>query len=286
MLIEKIRIPEKLHEGQVLVKNFYSGVCGSQLGEIDGIKGKDNYLPHLLGHEAVGKVLKVGKKVSRVKSGDNVLLHWMPTEGISSPGPKYLWKNKTINAGPIATFTDLSIISENRLTPLKKNLDNNKEVLLLGCTISTAIGSIKKLTKFNSKETVAIAGCGAIGLALIKVLKYLGSQKIIAIDLDERKLKVAKKFGASFCINTKKNNFLNSIKKKFPNKIDKFFECTGNVDVISDAFECLNQMGSEILIGVPNSKKAKFYTLDINLGKKLIGCKGEIFNHLRILINI
>ena len=51
-------------------------------------------------------------------------------------------------------------------------------MLLLGCTISTAIGSIKKLTKFNSKETVAIAGCGAIGLALIKVLKYLGSQKI------------------------------------------------------------------------------------------------------------
>ena len=92
-------------------------------------------------------------------------------------------------------------------------------------------------------------------MALIKVLKYLGSQKIIAIDLDERKLKVAKKFGASFCINTKKNNFLDSIKKNFPNKIDKFFECTGNVNVISDAFECLNQMGSEILIGVPQFKK-------------------------------
>ena len=82
-------------------------------------------------------------------------------------------------------------------------------------------------------------------------------------------------------------NFLDTIVSKFPGKIDKFFECTGNVDVISDAFECLNQMGSEILIGVPQfKKKAKFYTLDINLGKKLLVAKEEIFNHQRIYINI
>ena len=291
LLIRKIEIPENLHEGQVLVKNFYSGVCGSQLGEIEGIKGKDNYLPHLLGHEAVGEVLKVGKKVSRVKKGDHVLLHWMPTKGISSPGPKYILKNKIINAGPIATFSNLSIVSENRLTPVKKNLVNHKELLLLGCTVSTAVGSIKKITNYDKTETVAVAGCGAIGLTIVKVLKYLGTKKIIAIDLDEKKLKIARKFGATYCINSKKKKILDSIVRKFPNKIDKFFECTGNVEVISDAFECLNQMGSEILIGVPQfKKKAKFYTLDINLGKKLVGCKGgnfqpseDLFKYLRLM---
>lgn len=291
LLIERIDLPEKLLPGQVLIKNFYSGVCGSQLGEIDGVKGKDNYLPHLLGHEAVGEVIKTGSKVKKVKIGDHVLLHWMPTTGISSIGPKYTLQNKVINAGPIATFTYLSIVSENRITKIKKNLKKNSEILLLGCTTSTAIGSIKKLIKYDKKETFAVAGCGAIGLALIKTLKYLGSKQIIAIDLDDKKLKIAKKFGANFCINTQKKNFLDEIKINYPKKIDNFFECTGNVKVISDAFESLNQMGNQILIGVPKFKqKAKFYTLDINLGKKLIGCKGgnfypakDILKYLKIM---
>ena len=94
-----------------------------------------------------------------------------------------------------------------------------------------------------------------------------------------------------FVLIAEKKKILDTIVSKFPSKIDKFFECTGSVDVISDAFECLNQMGSEILIGVPQfKKKAKFYTLDINLGKKLVGCKGgnfqpseDLFKYLRLM---
>ena len=73
LVIDEISFPEKLFKGQVLVKIFYSGVCGSQLGEITGIKGKDKYLPHLLGHEAVGEVVDFGNKVTKVKKGDKVL---------------------------------------------------------------------------------------------------------------------------------------------------------------------------------------------------------------------
>ncbi len=291
--IKRIDLPEKLLRGQVLVRNFYSGICGSQLGEIDGIKGKDKYLPHLLGHEAVGNVVEIGPGVKKVRKDDDVLLHWMPGSGISAMGPKLFLKNQKINAGPITTFSDYSIISENRLTKIKKNLRKKKETLLLGCTTSTAIGAIKKLAKLKNSQVVAVSGCGAIGLALIKTLKFYNVKKIIAIDINNKKLKIAKKFGANFLINSKNQNFLNKIKNVFPEKIDQFFECTGNVDVISKGFECLNQKGNEILIGVPHfSQKAKFYTLDINLGKSLIGCKGgdfvpdkDVIDYLRIMNN-
>ena len=121
LLITRIDLPEKLFRGQVLVRNFYSGVCGSQLGEIDGVKGKDNYLPHLLGHEAVGEVIETGPGVKKVKKHDNVLLHWMPGSGISAKGPEFRWKNQKINSGPITTFSQYSVISENRLTKIKQN---------------------------------------------------------------------------------------------------------------------------------------------------------------------
>ena len=293
LLIQRIELPKKLFYGQVLIKNLYSGICGSQLGEIDGVKGKDRYLPHLLGHEAVGIVVEIGPGVKKVKKDDNVLLHWMPGSGISANGAQFKWNKKIINSGPITTFSEYSIISENRLTRIKENLRRKKEILLLGCTTSTAIGATQKLAKFKKKQTVAVSGCGAIGLTLIKTLKYFGARNIVAIDIDSKKLSLAKRFGANIIINSKFKDFVNTIKNKLPNNIDQFFECTGNVDVISKGFESLNSNGNEILIGVPHfKKKAKFYTLDINLGKNLIGCKGGNFwpdkdtsNYLQVMKN-
>ena len=149
LVIDEISFPEKLFKGQVLVKIFYSGICGSQLGEITGIKGKDKNLPHLLGHEAVGEVLDFGNKVTKVKKGDKVLLHWMPGGGLSSEYPKYGWKGRIVKAGSIATFNSYAVVSENKLSKLSKKINNVKEILLLGCTASTAIGSVNKLAKLK-----------------------------------------------------------------------------------------------------------------------------------------
>ena len=79
LVISEIELPNQILRGQVLVKILYSGICGSQLGEIEGIKGKDKFLPHLLGHEGIGKVIQVGPSVKKVKKGNKVLLHRMPT---------------------------------------------------------------------------------------------------------------------------------------------------------------------------------------------------------------
>ena len=151
LIIDKITLPSSLKKGQVLVKMIYSGVCASQLGEIQGIKGKDKFLPHLLGHEGIGEVINFGKGVIKVKKNDKVLLHWMPSNGINSELPVYYLKNKRINAGYVTTFNNYSIVSENRITKIPNNKKNFLNYLLLGCTASTAIGSANK-ANINDKK--------------------------------------------------------------------------------------------------------------------------------------
>ena len=76
LVIDYVELPQSLDVGQVLVKVHFSGICGSQLGEIDGAKGEDKFLPHLLGHEASATVVATGPGVKHVKEGDLVVLHW------------------------------------------------------------------------------------------------------------------------------------------------------------------------------------------------------------------
>ena len=123
LLVTDIDLPSNLDFGQILVKILYSSICGAQINEIDCIKGKDKFLPHLLGHEGSGIVLDIGKGVKNVKVGDHVVLHWRKGEGIQSEPPKYLWKGKTVNAGWVTTFNDHAIVSENRLTKIPKNFN-------------------------------------------------------------------------------------------------------------------------------------------------------------------
>ena len=115
LVVDEIQMPERLEYGQVLVKVKYSGVCGSQIGEMDGVKGEDRHLPHLLGHEGSGIVEKCGPGVSRVRPDDHVVLHWRKGDGIESPTPKYMRNGKAINAGWVTTFNEYAIVSENRL---------------------------------------------------------------------------------------------------------------------------------------------------------------------------
>ena len=275
--IENIKLPKYLDYGQVLVKMIYSGICASQLGEIDGVKGKDKFIPHLLGHEGIGKVIQKGPGVKKVVKGDIVLLHWMPSNGINSKLPKYKWGKKTINAGYVTTFNEHGIISENRITKIPKKEDKFLDYLLLGCTASTAIGSVNKANIQNKEKKILVSGCGAIGIYIIKYLKQLGFKDITGLDIKIKKLNFATKNGCSDIINSK-------LIKSFKNKYDIIFETTGNAKLISKLFEQMIFNGEMILIGVPKYKtKASFNTLDINLGKKLIGSKGGDFKANRDL---
>ena len=84
--IAEVDLPN-IDVGQVLVKIHASRICGSQIGEIDGVKGHDRWLPHLLGHEAAGQVVETGKGISHVQPGDEVILHWRPSHGDAVQAP-------------------------------------------------------------------------------------------------------------------------------------------------------------------------------------------------------
>ena len=106
LALEEIEMPP-LVLGQVLVRVICCGICGSQIGEINGVKGPDKYLPHLLGHEGTGEVLEVGQGVRRVKPGDRVVLHWRKAAGLESIAPVYQSAIGKINAGWVTAFNEL-----------------------------------------------------------------------------------------------------------------------------------------------------------------------------------
>lgn len=84
LIVDEIRFPDALQAGQVLAKIYYTSICGAQINEIEAVKGPDKFLPHLLGHEASGIVIETGPGVTHVKSGDTVVLHWRPSQGIQA----------------------------------------------------------------------------------------------------------------------------------------------------------------------------------------------------------
>ena len=141
IIIDNLEAP-KLKYGQVLVKMLYSSICQTQIGEIFGTRGKDHYLPHCLGHEAVGIVADKHKSVQKVNLDDKVCLSWIKGSGIDSGGTQYKnEKGKKINAGPVNTFSEYAVISENRVYRLKSK-DKTINSVLLGCAIPTAFNSI------------------------------------------------------------------------------------------------------------------------------------------------
>ena len=146
LLIGDLQLPEKLEVGQVLVKILYSGICGAQINEIDAVKGEDNFLPHLLGHEGSGIVEKIGPGVTTVKEGDHVVLHWRPGKGIQSSTPKYKLGEKSINAGWVTTFNEKAIVSENRITAIPSSFDM-RLAPLFGCAVTVSYTHLTLPTK-------------------------------------------------------------------------------------------------------------------------------------------
>ena len=157
LVIAELEMPKTLEFGQVLVKVYYSGLCGAQLNEIDGAKGEDKFLPHLLGHEGSGLVLDIGPGVKTVSKGDHVVLHWRQGSGIQSPTPKYKWGDKVVNAGWVTTFNNQAIVSENRLTKIPKDFDL-RIALLFGCAITTAMGVVNNDAQIKIGQSLIIFG--------------------------------------------------------------------------------------------------------------------------------
>src|SRR5262249_18446075 len=200
LVIDEIEIPA-LQCGQVLAQIHRTSICGAQLGEIDGRKGEDKFLPHLLGHEGGGVVLETGAGVTHIRRGDHVVLHWRKGPGIQAATAKYNWNGRTVNSGWVTTFNECTAVSENRLTPIPNDVPP-EIAALMGCAVTTALGVINNLAQLKIGQSIAVFGCGGVGLNVVQGAAMVSGDPIIAIDIYDHKLKLASEFGATHLINS------------------------------------------------------------------------------------
>lgn len=273
LVIDEVELPA-LSYGQVLVDIKVSRICGSQIGEIDGVKGPDKWLPHLLGHEGGGVVLEVGPEVRHVKPGNRVVLHWRPGKGIEARGALYTWGNQKANSGCITTFNRYSIVSENRLTVVPP--DTDFEVCsLLADTLTTGFGAINNDAKVKIGESVVVIGVGGIGLGTVLGAKLAGANPIIAVDLHDHKLKKAVEFGATHTINSTNEDFAETVLKILGQQPDVVIDGSGNPQVLEKAFALTSNTGRCIGVGVMHhERKMSLNTLPLHFEKVLRGSHG------------
>jgi S-(hydroxymethyl)glutathione dehydrogenase / alcohol dehydrogenase len=273
LLIDEVELPA-LGYGQVLVQVKVSRICGSQLGEIDGVKGPDKYLPHLLGHEGGGIVLDVGPEVSHVQPGDHVVLHWRPGAGIQAPAAKYRLGSRTINAGNITTFQNLTVVSENRVTRIPKDVDFEIAALLAD-TLTTGFGAVARNAQVQLGESVVVIGVGGIGLGVVLGAQLAGAFPVIAVDIHPAKLAKAREYGARHTIDARTENVVDAIQKILGGPADVAFDVTGQPTVIDQAWCATGPKGRVVLVGVmAHDKQFSFHTLPLHLGKVLTGSEG------------
>lgn len=273
--IENLSIPS-IKGDQLLIKISYSYICGSQINEIYGNKGKDKFLPHVLGHEASGKVIKVGKKVKKFKPNDKVFLSWIKKNNLETKNQPYIDKNRLIvNSGQISTFSKHTLIGQNRVYKVPKNIPMDLAALL-GCAIPTGFGIVfKHLIKTDRKSLIGIYGCGGVGMMCLISLKALGFKNVYVVDKNLNNLKLAKKFGCKKTYLIKDIRKLKIFEKNKSIKKNINIEISGNQKVMNFAVNDLPNNGICILAG--NTKKGNKVNIDpydLIFGKKIVGFSG------------
>ena len=248
VVLEKLNSPLAVHEvfpdevgrGQVLVRVVMAGICGAQIQEIKGYKGNEKFLPHLLGHEGVGVVDQVGEGVLFVKPGQRVIMHWRPGVGLESDFPKYILNGKRISSGKVTTFSEFSLVSENRLTPIGDKIPDEWAVLL-GCGLSTALATVENECQLKFGERVLVVGAGGVGLSLIQALRLRGCGEITSLDSNSKKKSLALNSGA--------NRFVENL--EHADNFDLILDTSGNSEVISRLHLHCKGGGRVVMIGQP-----------------------------------
>jgi S-(hydroxymethyl)glutathione dehydrogenase / alcohol dehydrogenase len=277
--ISEIELPDVLDVGQVLVKVHVSGICGSQLGEIDGAKGPDKFLPHLLGHEGAATVLACGPGVKKVKPSDDVVLHWRKGPGIECTPPKYRWQGQTVNAGWVTSFNEFAVVSENRVTTLPTGSDR-EVAALFGCAVTTGFGVAENNAKLKLGEAVVVFGAGGVGLNIVQAAALKGAWPVIAVDVHDNRLALAAEMGATHRINAKSTDAEAAIREVLlacgqKQGLDVFIDNTGQPSIIEMGYRVTHGTGRVILVGVPRAgKDVTLHSLPLHFGKLLTGSHG------------
>jgi len=282
--VQELNLPDP-GPTQVVVKQFASGVCHSQLHQMH----RERTSPVVLGHEATGIVLKKGSAVTEIDEGDTVLVTWVPRAASEAKQPPV---RATIEvSGGIAqsenvfTWADHTLCDEQYV--VKADPGIKKDVTsIIGCAVMTGAGAVINTADVKAGESVAIFGVGGVGLSAVVGARMAGANPIIAVDLDAAKLEFAKRFGATHCINAGEEDPVAAI-HALTEKADQFTFMKQPVSGADYAFDCIglkqtmeqiapacrtgcfgeHQGGTAVLVGVP-SQSVELNAIDMLLNEK------------------
>ncbi|MEX2245708.1 MAG: Zn-dependent alcohol dehydrogenase [Dehalococcoidia bacterium] len=260
--IEDVEL-EKPGPGQVLVKTAASGVCHSDLHFIDGSWPMP--LPAVLGHEAAGVVEEVGAGVTYVQPGDHVVLLFVPFCGICrfcTTGRPNLCRDgrsmqPVLKIGDrmqpaflgMSSFAEHILLPEGGVVKIRQDVPL-EQAALVGCGVMTGVGAAINTAKVAPGSTCAVIGTGGVGLNVIQGCALAGAAKIIAVDVRENKLAMARRFGATHTIDASQEDPVKAVRDLTGGGADYAFEVIGLPAAITQAFDMVRRGGEAIVVGM------------------------------------
>lgn len=278
--------------GEVLVRTVASGICHSDLHVVEGHLPMPP--PCILGHEPAGVVDAVGEGVTDFSPGDHVIgciTSWCGVCSFCTEGRPYLCLTQftgrplgakpritAADSSPILQFANLSSFAERMLCPERSLVKIRDDMpldraSLIGCGVTTGLGAVLNTVDVPAGATVAVIGCGGVGLAAIQGARITGASRIIAVDAQVWKLDLATQVGATHGVDAKKGDPVAAVRQLAPAGVDFAFECIGLVPTVQQAIAMTGRGGTTVLVGVvPVTEMVPIPAADLTLQeKKVIG---------------
>jgi S-(hydroxymethyl)glutathione dehydrogenase / alcohol dehydrogenase len=281
--------------GEVLVRFAASGVCHSDLHTVQGVHKAP--LPAILGHEGAGVVEEVGPGVRSVAPGDHVIVTWLPycgrcrfclsgrpqlcddlawsDAGLMRDGTIRFHRNgeRIHHYGSVSSFAERAVVPEQTAIPVDRSLPL-AELALMGCAVMTGVGAALRTAVVRPGDTVAVVGCGGVGLSVIQGARIAGASRIVAVDVVDEKLALARELGATDLVNSRSGDPVEQLHELIPGGVDHSFEALGRPETIETAIRLIGKGGTAVLVGMaPPDATVSFDALTTTLQERTIkGC--------------
>jgi S-(hydroxymethyl)glutathione dehydrogenase/alcohol dehydrogenase len=256
--------------GEVLVKLGAAGVCHSDLHAVTG--NLPMPLPCVLGHEGAGTVEAVGAGVTRVAPGDHVVLNWVPYCGACwycTSGRMYLCEAGFMKAlaseavtrdgtglaqlAGVGAMAELTLVAESSCIPIDADIPFDR-ACLIGCGVMTGVGAVINTARVQPGESVAVFGVGGVGLNVVQGAAIAGANPIVAVDLNAKKLTLAKQLGATHAVDAGAGDPVPAIQELTGGRgVDYAFEVIGRPEVVLQAFLAVRRGGHAVVVGLPGA---------------------------------
>ncbi len=279
LTIESVEI-DKPWAREVLVRTAATGVCHSDLHVIDGVGRWPLDQPIVLGHEGAGVVEAVGPDVTTVRPGDHVVAclsgfcgsceqclgghpnlctGGLVTRGKGAP-PRLSQKGAPLRQFiGVSSYAERMLLHENSVVRIDPDLPLDRAALV-GCGVLTGVGAALRSSGLEAGQTVAVFGCGGVGLSIVQGARIGGARQIIGVDVFDSKLEMAKRVGATHVVNSGKDDPVKAVRALTGGAgVDHAFEAVGNTTLVRQAIESLAIRGTATIVGVlPPDAKIEF----------------------------